>query len=56
VVDLLLAQRRQELAGDARRVAVAVPGGEAVARVPGAVGEVQIADVAEPDDGSLRGR
>jgi 3'-phosphoadenosine 5'-phosphosulfate sulfotransferase len=56
VVDALLLERRQDLLQDLGRVAVAVPGAEAVPRVPRAVGEVKVADVAEPDDVNPRAR
>jgi len=46
VVDLLLAERGQELLRDLEGVPVAVARGEAVARVAGAVPDVQVADVA----------
>jgi len=54
VVDLLLPQGPDELPGDLGGVAVAIPGDEAVARVARAVADVQVADVTETDDGSLR--
>jgi hypothetical protein len=55
VVDTDLAQGVEQPLGQLGRVAVTVPGGEAVARVAGAVGEVQVTDVADADDGVLLG-
>jgi hypothetical protein len=53
VVDAHLAERVEEPLGQLGRVAVAVPGGEPVAGVATAVGDVQVADVADADDGEL---
>jgi hypothetical protein len=55
VVDADLAQGVEQPLGQLGGVPVAVPGGEAVARVAPPVGEVQVADVADPDDGVLLG-
>jgi hypothetical protein len=50
VVDVHLAERVEEPLRELRGVALAVLGGEAVPRVARAVGDVQVADVAEADD------
>jgi hypothetical protein len=55
VVDADLAQGVEQPLGQLGGVPVAIPRGEAVARVPGAVGEVEVADVADADDGVLLG-
>jgi hypothetical protein len=51
VVDLLLLQGVQDLLQELQRVSVAVARGEPVARIARAVADVQVADVAESDDG-----
>jgi hypothetical protein len=55
VVDADLAQGVEQPLGQLGGVSVAVPGGEAVARVAAAVGEVEVADMADADDGVLLG-
>jgi hypothetical protein len=56
MVDRDLAQRVEEPLGELRGVLLALLRGEAVARVAAAVGDVQVADVAEADDGVSRCR
>jgi hypothetical protein len=55
VVDPDLGEGVQQPLGQLGRVALAVLGGEAVAGIAPPVGEVQVGDVAEADDGGLRG-
>jgi hypothetical protein len=55
VVDAHLAEGVEQPLGQLGRVALAVLGGEAVAGIAPAVGEVQVADVAKADDGRLPG-
>jgi hypothetical protein len=56
VVDVHLEERVEEPLRELRGVLLAVLRGEAVPRVPAAVGDVQIADVAEADDAGSRVR
>jgi hypothetical protein len=54
VVDVHLSQRVEQPLRELRGVALAVLRGEAVPRIAAAVGDVQIADVAEADDAGSR--
>jgi hypothetical protein len=53
VVDLDFPEGVEQSLGQLGGVALAVPGGEAVSGIADAVGEVQVADVADADDGGL---
>jgi hypothetical protein len=53
VVDADLAERVEQPLRELRGVALAVTSGEPVARVPPAVGDVEIADVPDADDCAL---
>jgi hypothetical protein len=50
MIDRLLLERLQDAAEELQRMALALPGGDAVARVARALSDVEVADVAEPDD------
>jgi len=50
VIDADLLERREEAARQPGRIALAVAAGDPVPRVTRALGEVEIADVAEADD------
>jgi hypothetical protein len=55
VVDLDLLEGVQEPLGQLGRVALAVLGREPVSGIPGAVRDVEVADVTDADDGGLPG-
>jgi hypothetical protein len=50
VVDRFLLQGLEDLLEQLERVPVAVPGRDAVARVPRPIADVEVGDVAEPQD------